>query len=282
MSPFLEQRIVRRAENRVPFPHDALSTLLSRAGEDGWHGGIEEEQAERNPSQPVWHAAHVDHVLERLGTDQAGLSSVEARRRLSQHGRNVLPEPRRRSVLAVVFGQLRSPLIYLLLGAAVVSLWLGQFDDAAFILLVLSINTAIGAVQEWRAESNTAALRSVIRTAARVLRDGVLRRVDGAEIVPGDVLHLEAGERVPADLRLLKAADLQTDEASLTGESLPVDKHAGGLCRTTLRSATASRCSLPEPRCGEAGARPWSSRPGAPPNSAAWRWSWTHPPPNRL
>ncbi len=184
---------------------------------------------ERNPSQPVWHAAHVDHVLERLCTGETGLSSAEARRRLAQHGRNVLPEPQRRSVLAIVMGQLRSPLIYLLLGATVVSLWLGEFDDAAFILLVLSINTAIGAVQEWRAESNTAALRSVIRTAARVLRDGVLRRVDGAEIVPGDVLHLEAGERVPADLRLLKAVDLQTDEASLTGESLPVDKRAGGL-----------------------------------------------------
>jgi hypothetical protein len=206
---------------------------------------------ERNPSQPVWHAAHVDHFLERLGTDQAGLSSVAARRRLSQHGRNVLPEPRRRSVLAVVFGQLRSPLIYLLLGATVVSLWLGQFDDAAFILLVLSINTAIGAVQEWRAESNTAALRSVIRTAARVLRDGVLRRVDGA--------------RRRSPVNPCRSTSVRA-----------------GFCRTTLRSATASRCSLPEPRCGEAGAKPWSSRPVAPPNSAAWRWSWRRLLPNRL
>ncbi|MET0530703.1 MAG: HAD-IC family P-type ATPase [Microvirga sp.] len=179
--------------------------------------------------RPAWHAAPVDQILKRLSTGEEGLSSGEAHQRLAQHGRNVLPERQRRSAFAVVLGQLRSPLIYLLLGAAIVSLWLGEVDDAAFIFLVLFINTAIGAVQEWRAESNTAALRSAIKTAARVLRDGVLRRVDGAEIVPGDVLHLEAGERVPADLRLLKTVDLQANEASLTGESLPVDKAAGGL-----------------------------------------------------
>ena len=212
---------------------------------------------ERKPLQPAWHAAPVDQVLKRLSTGEAGLSSGEAHQRLAQHGRNVLPEPQRRSAFAVVLGQLRSPLIYLLLGAAIVSLWLGEVDDAAFIFLVLFINTAIGAVQEWRAESNTAALRSAIKTAARVLRDGVLRRVDGAEIVPGDVLHLEAGERVPADLRLLKTVDLQANEASLTGESLPVDKAAGGL----LPEDTALGDRITMLLCGNDGsARPMRGR----------------------
>jgi magnesium-transporting ATPase (P-type) len=175
-----------------------------------------------------WHALEIQEFLARLGAPPSGLTSEEARRRLERFGPNALPEGTGRSVVAVILSQLRSPLIYLLLAAAAVSLWLGQFDDAAFILLVIAINTAVGAVQEWQAEKNTAALRSAIKTTTRVLRDGVVRRADGKDLVPGDVVHLEAGERVPADLRLLRAADLQAQEASLTGESLPVDKKVGG------------------------------------------------------
>ena len=117
-------------------------------------------------------------------------------------------------------------MIFLLLGAAVVSIALGEYKDSIFIFLVLAINTAIGAAQEARAEANTAALRTSIRTVARTRRDGVVHHIDSRNLVPGDIVLLEAGDRVPADLRLLKSANLQVDEASLTGESLPVDKAA--------------------------------------------------------
>jgi magnesium-transporting ATPase (P-type) len=152
------------------------------------------------------------------------LSSAEAARRFAQCGSNSLPEPARRQLAAILLDQLKSPLIYLLLAAAVISIALGEYDDSAFIFLVLAINTAVGAVQEARAEANTAALRTVIRASARTRRDGTVQRLDSVKLVPGDIVLLEAGDRVPADLRLLTSADLQTDEASLTGESLPVAK----------------------------------------------------------
>ena len=130
-------------------------------------------------------------------------------------------------MLAITVSQLRSPLIYLLLAAAAVAVALGEADDAAFIFLVLAINTAIGTVQEWRAETNTAALRSSITTSARAVRDGAVQRVNSAELVPGDLVLLEAGDRVPADVRILQSSDLDVDESTLTGESLPVAKAAG-------------------------------------------------------
>ena len=168
-----------------------------------------------------WHALDIADTLDRLATSPAGLSSAEAAGRLRRFGPNALPEQPRRSWFAIVFGQLNSPLIYLLFAASAASLALGELDDAGFILLVLVINTAIGAIQEGRAEANTAALRSAIRTSARVLRDGSVIRLDGREVVPGDIVLLEAGDRVPADLRLLEAAEVQVDEFSADGRVAP-------------------------------------------------------------
>ncbi len=119
-----------------------------------------------------WHALDAAKVFEELDSSENGLSGSEAAARLLADGPNVLPEPPGRTILWVVLDQLKSPLIYLLVAAAVVSVALAEWDDAVFIVLVLAINTTIGAVQEWRAEEHTAALRSVIRTTARVLRDG--------------------------------------------------------------------------------------------------------------
>ena len=161
-----------------------------------------------------------------LDSGSGGLTSTEADRRLAQYGPNSLPEATRRGLVEIVLYQLKNPLIFLLLGAAVVSIALGEYKDSIFIFLVLAINTAIGAAQEARAEANTAALRTSIRTIARTRRDGVVHRIDSRNLVPGDIVLLEAGDRVPADLRLLRSANLQADEASLTGESLPVDKAA--------------------------------------------------------
>ena len=195
-----------------------------------------------------WHALSIDETCERLRSGPAGLSAEEAARRLARHGPNALPEPARRRLLAIVLAQLGSPLIYLLLLAALVAIALGEREDAAFIAVVLAINTAIGAVQESRAEANTAALRTAIRSSARTLRDGAVRALDSAELVPGDVVLLEAGDRVPADLRLLRSADLQADEASLTGESLPVDKGAGEGLPAETPLADRRTCSMPARR----------------------------------
>lgn len=175
---------------------------------------------------PLWHALPIEELQTVLGTSSSGLSTDEAASRLARHGPNALPSPARRSLASILLAQLKSPLIYLLLAAAVASIALGEIEDSAFIFLVLAINTAVGTVQEARAEANTVALRKAIQTVARVLRDGSVQRSDAVGLVPGDVVLLEAGDRVPADLRIMKAAELRADEASLTGESLPIDKDA--------------------------------------------------------
>lgn len=173
---------------------------------------------------PIWHAMAPAVVLTRLGVTIAGLTADQARERLASTGPNALPEPTRRAFGQILISQLKSPLIYLLLAAVVAALALGEWADAMFIGLVLTINSAVGGVQEWRAEENTAALRHAIRAASRVRRDGTVQVLPSATIVPGDIVVLEAGDRVPADLRVIAAADLRADESALTGESLPVEK----------------------------------------------------------
>ncbi|MPZ59202.1 MAG: HAD-IC family P-type ATPase [Rhizobiales bacterium] len=180
------------------------------------------------PPAARWHALSIAEVYRRLRSGPKGLTSAEAGRRLDQCGPNSLPEPARRRLATIVLGQLKSPLIFLLLGAAVVSIAVGEYKDSVFIFLVLAINTAVGAAQEARAEANTAALRTAIRASSRTLRDGAVQLIDSVNLVPGDIVLLEAGDRVSADLRLLRSADIQTDEASLTGESVPVDKAVRG------------------------------------------------------
>lgn len=174
----------------------------------------------------AWHALPARDAEQRLKSSPSGLSVAEAARRKQQYGPNALPEPPRRSLASIALAQFASPLIYLLLAAAVIALLLGEIADTVFIAIVLLINASIGGIQEWRAEANTAALRSSIKTICRVLRDGAVTLVDSADLVPGDVVVLEAGDRSPADLRLLESSELRVDESALTGESTPVDKAA--------------------------------------------------------
>jgi P-type Ca2+ transporter type 2C len=155
-----------------------------------------------------------------------GLSTAEARERLARHGANVLPSAPPPSRLAIGLRQLRSPLIYVLLAAAAVALALGDFSDAGFIGVVLMVNSVLGGWQEWRAEQQNRSLKHLLRVRATVLRDGATVEVDAEELVPGDVVSLESGQRVPADLRLVDARALEVDESTLTGESLPVLKDA--------------------------------------------------------
>jgi magnesium-transporting ATPase (P-type) len=180
---------------------------------------------ENKVAEPIWHAMAADDVAGRLATDATtGLAAAEASRRLEQHGPNRLPEGKRRSALMRLLAQLNNVLVYVLLGAGFTKLMLGLWVDAAIILGVVLINALLGFVQEGKAEKALDAIRNMLSAEARTLRDGTVRMIPAEQLVPGDVVLLESGDRIPADLRLVEVKNLRTEEAALTGESVPADK----------------------------------------------------------
>ncbi len=178
--------------------------------------------------------ASSESAVETLAVDPArGLKPEGASARLLQFGPNALPEPRRGALLSVFLGQFRSPLIYLLFLAAGIALALGKRSDAGVIFAVVLLNAIIGAFQEGRAQRSLDALRRLTSQQARVLRGGLEMTIDAREVVPGDILIVEAGDAVTADARLLHAAALQVAEAALTGESVPVTKDSAPVAAET-------------------------------------------------
>ena len=186
---------------------------------------------------PPWHSMPASKVLSSLDSDRGGLAEEESARRRERFGTNTIPGGERQFLLAIVVRQFASPLIYLLLLAGSISLIIGNRLDAGFIFGVLFLNAAVGAFQEWRADSSSHALRALIPHIARVRRDDVQHELPSEAIVPGDIVELESGDRVPADLRLIETHGLRLDEAPLTGESLPVDKDAGNELPTSATLA---------------------------------------------
>ncbi|HBT40535.1 MAG TPA: ATPase [Rhodospirillaceae bacterium] len=179
------------------------------------------------PTPKAWHALPWDAAARALGSDpETGLSDQEAADRLRRYGPNDLPRPRPPGLLTLYLRQFINPLIYLLAAAAVVSVAIGEASDALFIFAVLQVNALIGTYQEYRAQKSALALDSLIRDRATVLRGGTVHTVDGRDLVPGDVIRLESGNHVPADLRLVQADALLVDESLLTGESQAVVKDA--------------------------------------------------------
>lgn len=175
----------------------------------------------------AWHELAADVALDSLRTSPNGLSEDEAVARLATFGSNRLPEPVKRSSLVRLLLQFHNVLIYVLLASALITAVLGHFVDTLVILAVVVANAAIGFVQEGKAEKAMDAVRQMLALKASVLRDGARRVVDGAALVPGDIVLLEPGDKVPADLRLLNVNGLQIQESILTGESLPVEKYTG-------------------------------------------------------
>jgi magnesium-transporting ATPase (P-type) len=171
-----------------------------------------------------WHAFGVSDVEDRLGTGSRGLTAAEASARLSVHGPNQLEEEPPPSPLVVFIRQFRSPLIFILLAAMVVTLILAEYLDAIVIGVVLLLNAVIGFIQERKAEGAVRALMQLVVPVARVIRDGQDEEIDSRDLVVGDVVLLESGVRIPADLRLTSASALRIDESLLTGESVPVSK----------------------------------------------------------
>jgi len=170
------------------------------------------------------HDRTIEGALAALDATNEGLSTDEAARRLAEHGQNRLPEPPRRNAVVRFLVHFHNVLIYVLLGASVVTAALGHWVDTGVILAVVIVNGVIGFVQEGRAEQAMAAIRGMLAPNSAVLRDGQRVSVDAVDLVPGDIVLVEAGDRVPADIRLIEARGLKAEEAMLTGESVPVDK----------------------------------------------------------
>jgi magnesium-transporting ATPase (P-type) len=172
------------------------------------------------------HALGADAIVQQLDTTTQGITSKEAQTRLLQYGPNSLPRSEPPSLLKIFLCQFASPLIYVLVAAAIFSLVIREWSDAAFITGVLLINAIIGTVQEFSAQRAATALQQLVTTRSRVLRDGDAVEIDAEFLVPGDILLLESGEKIPADVRLLSCHDLEVDESLLTGESAAVFKKA--------------------------------------------------------
>jgi magnesium-transporting ATPase (P-type) len=162
-----------------------------------------------------------------LQTQDQGLSAQQALDRLAQHGPNRLAEVKPPSAWVRLARQFHNMLLYVLMAAAAVTAVLGHWVDAGVISAVVLLNAVIGFIQEGKAEKALAAIRHMLSPHAQVLRDGRLTDVDAADLVPGDVVQLASGDRLPADVRLLMARNCRVDEAALTGESVPVDKSVG-------------------------------------------------------
>ena len=174
--------------------------------------------------QVAWHAESIDSVWQKLNCSTKGLSSEEVDHRRKIYGLNRLPEPPKQSPLMRFLGQFNNVLIYVLLGAAAITALMADWVDAGVILGVVMINAIIGFVQEGKAEKAVDAIRDTLTHEAIVQRGGQKISVQVEELVPGDVVHLHSGDKVPADLRIFRSKDLRIEEAPLTGESVPVEK----------------------------------------------------------
>jgi Ca2+-transporting ATPase len=190
------------------------------------------------PLIETWYSRSPDALAKELQTSvEGGLSEHDAQQRFEREGPNELPEPRPPSLIRLFFSQFTSVIVWVLIGAAVVSGVLEDWLDAAAILAIVLFNGVLGFIQEFRAERSLAALRNLSMATARVFRDGVLRSIPARQLVSGDLIHLEAGDRIPADARLIYTTNFQTQEASLTGESAPVQKRASVIAGTDVSLA---------------------------------------------
>jgi len=192
----------------------------------------------------MWFTKSAEEVLNELSVDPAyGLSDEQALTRLTKHGANKLLAEKKKSIFLMFFEQLKNWLIYILLGAVVITIFMGEYVDAVIILLVIIINAVLGVFQEVKAGKAIEALQKLTFPKALVRRNGVVIEIDSEKIVPGDILVLDAGRIIGADIRLIEAVNLQVDESALTGESVPSEKDAS-LVQTDLKTALGDRLNL--------------------------------------
>lgn len=184
----------------------------------------------KHTSKRMWFSKSIDETLKNFNVEAAsGLSDQEAAKRLRESGPNKLDGKKRKSILQMFFSQLNDALIYVLFGAVVITLFMGEYVDAIIITLVIVINAVLGVIQEVKAGNAIEALRDLSTPSSLVRRNGETKEISSEEVVVGDIVLLDAGRVVPADLRLIEAANLQIDESALTGESVPSQKDADQL-----------------------------------------------------
>ncbi|MDR2855386.1 MAG: HAD-IC family P-type ATPase [Methanomicrobiales archaeon] len=172
----------------------------------------------------VWHALSGNEVLSKLHTSSNGLHLHDIATLQSKYGLNKLPGKTQEKWYIIFLRQFKDPLIYILIAAGLISVFVGELLDASFIGFVITVNALLGFYQEWKAEKNALELENLIRINCRVYRDGVLTELDSEELVPGDIVVLEGGMKIPADMRLISARSFAVDESLLTGEALPIEK----------------------------------------------------------
>lgn len=178
----------------------------------------------------MWFSKSQEEVLKELNVNsKTGLSTAEANARLEKYGENKLKGKPKKSLISLFFAQLKDMLIYVLLGAAVITIVIGEYVDAIIILLVVVLNAVIGVFQEYKAEKAIEALQKMTTPKALIRRDGEVKEIKSEEIVPGDIIVLDAGRFIPADIRLIESANLQIEESALTGESVPSEKNANDI-----------------------------------------------------
>src|SRR6516162_5173297 len=183
------------------------------------------EATNANNDAAAWHAISDGDVIKRLTTDsEKGLDSAEVSPRLQKYGPNRLPEGKKRGPFMRFLAQFNNILVYVLLGAGFTKLMLNLWVDAAIIFGVVILNALLGFIQEGKAEKALESIRNMLSAEARTLRGGETRMIPAEDLVPGDIVVLESGDKIPADLRLIDAKNLRTEEAALTGESVPADK----------------------------------------------------------
>lgn len=210
-------------------------------------------------SVPVlaWHAVDAEDVAREVGVDpRSGISTADAAARLARFGPNTISSGRGRPWWVRLLLQFHAPLVYILLVAGAVTLWLGEYTDSAVIFGVVLANAIIGFVQEQKAVAAIDALARSMRIEATVRRGGERRRIDASALVIGDVVVLEPGDKVPADMRLIEGVvkDLRVDESMLTGESKAVSKDAGRLAEATVLAQAIRRGS--SAACDQASSAP--------------------------
>ncbi len=172
----------------------------------------------------TWHTKTISHILQNLHTNERGLTAVEFAIRLKEYGYNKLPESKPDGLPVIFLRQFQSPLIYILLFASAIVFFMGETVDGSIILAVLLFNAIVGTVQEGKAQNTLLALKRFVETKSTVLRDGKELIIPDTEVVPGDIILLMEGEKVPADARIITSNSLKVDEAAMTGESEPVQK----------------------------------------------------------
>jgi P-type E1-E2 ATPase len=171
-----------------------------------------------------WQAFRKEEIFNVLKTSDSGLNEQEVNKRLQFFGENKLPEGKKVTLMQIILHQLLNPLIFILVVAAMASVAIGEGKDAIFIFLVIFINSALGTYQEYNAEKSASSLQKLMKINARVRRDGKETELPSEELVPGDMVLLESGMKVPADMRLLDVSGLEIDESFLTGESISAKK----------------------------------------------------------